>query len=43
LNNPDLAEKLSRNARHQAENYDWKTVKEDWKEVLKSVGSSSFQ
>jgi glycosyltransferase involved in cell wall biosynthesis len=43
LNNPDLAEKLSRNARHQAESYDWKTVKEDWKEVLKSVGSSSFQ
>ena len=34
LKNPNSAEKISQNARHQAESYDWKTVKEEWKEVL---------
>jgi len=34
LENPNLTEKLSRNARHQAEEYDWKIVKKEWKEVL---------
>ncbi|WP_339655478.1 glycosyltransferase family 4 protein [uncultured Salegentibacter sp.] len=34
LINQDLAEKISRNARQQAEKFDWEIVKKDWKEVL---------
>jgi glycosyltransferase involved in cell wall biosynthesis len=34
LINQDLAEKISRNARQQAEKFDWEIVKRDWKEVL---------
>lgn len=35
LENPNLAENLSQNARNQAEEYDWKIVKKEWKEVLR--------
>lgn len=34
LINQDLAEKLSRNARRQAEKFDWEIVKKDWKVIL---------
>jgi glycosyltransferase involved in cell wall biosynthesis len=43
LQNPNLAENLSQNARLQAEKFDWEIVKQDWKEILKPVGSSSLQ
>ncbi|WP_037316512.1 glycosyltransferase family 4 protein [Salegentibacter sp. Hel_I_6] len=36
LENPDLAENISQNARNQAEKFDWARVKEDWKEILLS-------
>ncbi|PRX46283.1 glycosyltransferase family 4 protein [Salegentibacter salegens] len=35
LQNPNLAESLSQNARRQAENFDWEIVKKDWKEILR--------
>ena len=34
LKNPDLAENLSGNARLQAEKFDWKIVKNEWKKVF---------
>lgn len=34
LENQNLAEKLSHNARNQAEKFDWEIVKKEWKEVL---------
>ncbi|GGW78856.1 glycosyltransferase family 4 protein [Salegentibacter mishustinae] len=34
LENSNLAENLSRNARNQAKKFDWKIVKKEWKEVL---------
>ena len=35
LENSNLAEKLSQNARHQSEKFDWEIVKNDWKKVLR--------
>lgn len=34
LENPNLAENLSQNARNQAEKFDWEIVKKEWKRVL---------
>ena len=34
LENQNLAEKLSHNARNQAEKFDWEIVKKEWKEAL---------
>ena len=39
LNNPDLAERLSRNARRTAEQFDWCAVLPLWKSLLTSVMS----
>jgi glycosyltransferase involved in cell wall biosynthesis len=36
LQDPELAENLSQNARHQAEKYDWELVKQEWKDTLLS-------
>jgi glycosyltransferase involved in cell wall biosynthesis len=35
LQNTELTENLSQNARHQSQKFDWEIVKEDWKEILR--------
>jgi glycosyltransferase involved in cell wall biosynthesis len=35
---PDLAERLSRNARKKAEHYDWSVILPQWEELLLSIG-----
>ncbi|OEY71641.1 glycosyltransferase family 4 protein [Salegentibacter salarius] len=35
LQNTELTENLSQNARHQSQKFDWEIVKEEWKKVLR--------
>jgi glycosyltransferase involved in cell wall biosynthesis len=39
LKSPDLAERISRNARCKAETYDWNNVFYQWEELLLSIGN----
>mgnify|MGYP003118360350 FL=1 len=34
LQNTELTENLSQNARYQSQKFDWEIVKKEWKEVL---------
>jgi glycosyltransferase involved in cell wall biosynthesis len=35
IENPELAQKLSKNGRELVEQFDWEIVKNQWKEILK--------
>ena len=37
LTEPDLAENLSRNARNEAEKFDWSVILPDWEDLLSSI------